>query len=70
MYEEQQNNPSRFVEMKYKNENNKKKRKRKKERKGHQPLCAWKVTAIIMMMAIVWWGPAAPEWHGKRGHWP
>jgi hypothetical protein len=69
MYEEQQNNPSRFVEMKYKNENNKKK-KRKKKRKGHQPLCAWKVTAIIMMMAIVWWGPAAPEWHGKRGHWP
>jgi hypothetical protein len=69
MCEEQQNNPSRFVEMKYKNENNKKK-KRKKKRKGHQPLCAWKVTAIIMMMAIVWWGPAAPEWHGKRGHWP
>jgi hypothetical protein len=34
MYEEQQNNPSRFVEMKYKNENNKKKEKEKKSAKA------------------------------------
>jgi hypothetical protein len=39
MYEEQQNNPSRFVEMKYKNENNKKKEKKKRAQRPSAAVC-------------------------------